>query len=311
MEASTQKGKSQNNGAKEKGENKRMDVNEIDWSRIWREGILFFAGEADKATSWDKIAPRWNDLQKKGDYGQKVLERIEIAPDWTVLDVGAGAGLLAIPLAKKCKHVTALDISSQMLKCLTQNAAQENVSNITCVNIPFEDTVIGKDIEKYDIVIASRSMGWERNLQKFLKNMDTAAKRRAYIIWPAGNRPFDIGLYKAIGRPYGETRMYIIIYNLLYQMGIRANIEIFQCHKTAMSYKNIDEAFTELRKRFERMGANRKLNPEEENKLRSYLQQTLKEISDGTVSFMDGKPELQAVIWWDKNIQQPPTNERN
>jgi SAM-dependent methyltransferase len=285
-----------------------MDFKEINWSNIWRDGILFFAGEADKATSWNNNAKRWNDIQHRDDYGQKVLEKIPIEPNWTVLDVGCGAGLLSIPLAKKCKHITSLDISCEMLQYLKINAEKEKVTNISCINKPFEKTIIGKDIDKHDIVVASRSMGWEQNLEQFLRSMDEAAKRRAYVIWGAGDRPFDIGMYKAIGRPYGETRFYIVIYNLLYQMGIRANIEMFECQPTSMSYNSIDEAFSELCKRFERMGIKRKLNKEEENKLKNYLEQTLTRTDDGTFKSIQNRPNLQALIWWDKSTPRYAMN---
>ncbi|XES76858.1 MAG: class I SAM-dependent methyltransferase [Candidatus Bathyarchaeia archaeon] len=276
------------------------DFNKIDWSTIWREGILFFAGEADKEESWNGIAPRWNQIQHKDDYGKKVLQRIKIKPSWTVLDVGCGAGLLAVPLAKKCKQVTGLDISSEMLKFLAQNAKKEKVHNITTTNKAFETVVIGKDIEQHDIVVASRSMGWERNLEKFLKNMDEAAKRRAYIIWGARERTFDIAMYNAIGRPYGETRMYIVIYNLLYQMGIRANIDMFDYKAKNMSHNSIEDAFTSFQKRFARRGNNEELTKEEEKKLKKFLTENLKKASDGTVRFVDKKPAREAVIWWEK-----------
>jgi len=41
--------------------------------------------------------------------------------------------------------------------------------------------------------------------------MDEAAKRYAYLTWGAQERTFDIAMYKAIGRLYGETRTYIIL----------------------------------------------------------------------------------------------------
>ncbi len=278
-----------------------MDLNQIDWSAIWREGIIFFAGHADKATSWDGAAARWNKTQTKDDYGKNVLKRIKVNPNWTVLDVGCGAGLLAVPLAKKCRRVTAWDISKEMLKFLKQNAEHENVSNITCRNGSFETAVIGEDLEKHDVVIASRSMGWEYKLERFLRGMDEAAKKRAYVIWGANERTFDIGMYQAIGRPYGETRTYIIIYNLLYQMGIRANIEIFECQSTAMSYKSVDDALLELSKRFERRNTHEELSLEEQKKLKKYLETTLKAAKDGTFRFEDNKPSRQAIIWWSKD----------
>ncbi len=94
-----------------------MDIDQIDWSEIWRNGKIFFAGNADKATSWDRAASRWNN-ENADDYRKKVIQRIKIKPNWTVLDVGCGPGLLAIPMAKKSKHLTALDVSSEMLKYL-------------------------------------------------------------------------------------------------------------------------------------------------------------------------------------------------
>ncbi len=276
-----------------------MDTNQIDWSAIWRDGIIFFAGHADKATSWDRAAARWN-KENADDYGKNVMKRIKVKPDWTVLDVGCGPGLLAIPMAKRCRHLTALDVSSEMLKYLKQNVEQENLYNITYINKAFETAIIGKDVEKHDIVVASRSMGWEQNLERFLRGMDDAAKKRVYVVWGAGDRPFDIGVYKAIGRPYGETRTYIIIYNLLYQMGIRANIEIFQTKPSAMAYRSVDEAVSEMSKRFERRNTNEQLTEEEKNKLKKYLKETLTESKDGTFSFSNKKPTLHALIWWDK-----------
>jgi len=50
------------------------------------------------------------------DYISKMLDRIEVEPNSTVLDIGCGPGTLTIPLAKKVGSVTGLDISAEMLK---------------------------------------------------------------------------------------------------------------------------------------------------------------------------------------------------
>jgi SAM-dependent methyltransferase len=278
-----------------------MSVNNTNWNAIWRDGIIFFAGKSDKAESWNRAASRWN-KEEATDYREKVMKRIKVKPDCTVLDVGCGPGLLAIPLAKRCNHLTALDISCEMLKYLKHNAEQEKVANITCINMPFENAFVGKDIEKHDIVIASRSMGWEYNLEKFLRNMHNAAEKRAYVIWGADDRPFDIGLYKAIGRSYGETRTYIVIYNLLYQMGIRANIEIFQTKANAITYKSVDEASSELIKRFERRNTGEQLKESEVERLNVYLKESLVKSENGVYRFGNNRPAKHALIWWDKKL---------
>ena len=144
-------------------------------------------------------------------------------------------------------------------------------------------------------------MGWENNLEQFLRVMNDAAKKRAYVVWGASDRYFDIGLYNAIGRLYGETRTYIVIYNLLYQMGIRANIEIFQTKQTAITYNSVDEAISELSKRFERRNTNEELSPEEKNELEKYLKKTLTKSKEGkNYRFNTKKPTLHALMWWDK-----------
>jgi len=52
-----------------------------------------------------------------------LIERL-LRPDDTLLDVGAGTGRFAIPLARQVRRVTALDQSAAMLDVLAQKAAQ-------------------------------------------------------------------------------------------------------------------------------------------------------------------------------------------
>ncbi|MCW4034772.1 MAG: class I SAM-dependent methyltransferase, partial [Candidatus Bathyarchaeota archaeon] len=262
-----------------------MDVNHIDWNGIWQKGATFMIGQANKAEVWNLNAEKWNKSQTESDFGTQVIKRLKMHPQWTALDVGAGTGLLALPMAKECKHVTALDASSEMLRFLAQNAKQQGLSNISCVNKLIEETNIGEDIEKHDIVIACRSMGLEQNVRAFLQKMDEAAKRYVYLVWGAQERTFDIALYNAIGRPYGETRTYIILYNLLYQMGIRANIEIFECQPKNMSYPSVEDAHMHLCSRFKRMKMNRELNPTEQRRLLNFLETNLKKTDDGMFTY--------------------------
>ena len=88
---------------------------------------------------WDKRADNFTkrinrvkdgEPRDKDDYISKMLDRIEVKPGWTVLDIGCGPGTLTIPLAQKTKSVTALDISSEMLKNLKANAEKIGLDNI-------------------------------------------------------------------------------------------------------------------------------------------------------------------------------------
>ena len=81
-----------------------MDINQIDWNEIWKKGAIFFGEHADKVTSWNRAAVTFNTNYAESDYGKRVIERLKLQSDWIVLDVCAGPGLLALPMAKMCKH---------------------------------------------------------------------------------------------------------------------------------------------------------------------------------------------------------------
>ena len=57
----------------------------------------------------------------------------EVTPATTLLDVGAGAGRFALPLALRCKHVTVVEPSLSMSETLRQLAAAAGIENITFV----------------------------------------------------------------------------------------------------------------------------------------------------------------------------------
>jgi SAM-dependent methyltransferase len=54
-------------------------------------------------------------------------------PDDTWLDIGAGAGRYALPLALRVREVVALDPSAGMLDALREQAAQHGISNVRAV----------------------------------------------------------------------------------------------------------------------------------------------------------------------------------
>ncbi|MGB4087665.1 methyltransferase domain-containing protein [Methanothrix sp.] len=51
-----------------------------------------------------------------------------------MLDVGAGPGTLAIPLARRVRRVTAIGPSRPMICCLERHLAEEKLSNVFIIN---------------------------------------------------------------------------------------------------------------------------------------------------------------------------------
>jgi ubiquinone/menaquinone biosynthesis C-methylase UbiE len=243
---------------------------------------------------WDERARGFHEWVKANDYAEQFLNRIKVDANSTVLDVGCGPGNLAIPLAKRVKSVTALDISKEMLDYVRKDADKEGLGNIKCVNKGWEDVVTGEDVEICDVAIASRSLVWF-DLKESLSKIDRVSRQRVYLTRPVTTnlRHLYEGAYKAIGREYKSGPDYIYVYNLLYQMGTYANVEIFES-KSRMCYPSLDKAVEDWRWKIG------KLKPDEEERLRAYLMEQLEE-RNGTFELKTQSKWKWALIWWEKS----------
>ena len=282
-----------------------MEFNQVDWNDMWKEAMRKASGAASwSASALERGTKRWdafprhfdNELEEEwtigNSYTNQFLQRIEVDSCSTVLDVGCGPGTLAIPLAKRVKSVIALDVSERVLRFVKRNAAKEGITNITCVHKSWEDIVIGKDIDKQDVVISSRSLGMF-DLKRELLKINQAAKERVYISRTAkGNDLFRRELYGTIGMGYHELPGYIYVYNMLYQMGIFANVDFIEC-ESKERYLDINKAIDIWRWRLGH------LSNEGEEKLRNYLSENLAEMQNGMLDTPNEKLRW-ALIWWKK-----------
>ena len=97
------------------GENE-VEINyKVDWNGLWNKSLQNLP-KKNNPESWDNIASKFNEWMEKDDYPEKLLNRIELDSNDSVLDIGCGNGVITIPLAQKAIKVTAMDISSKMLE---------------------------------------------------------------------------------------------------------------------------------------------------------------------------------------------------
>jgi SAM-dependent methyltransferase len=271
----------------------------INWNELWKlmrlNSPLRRTLEEDAGSLGDKYAEQCNESlmrSKSKERTEMQISKIELNPEYTVLDIGSGPGRLVIPIAKQVKTVTAIDPSRVMMAYLQENMKEDDVKNIVCINKRWENIELGVDIEPHDVVIAAHSLVM-LDIQEALAKINAAAKRYVYLFTAAG-RWQDEGLWKAIN---GEKQPpwwldYIYLCNILYDMEIYANVGIWDS-EFELQYDSLDDAVNKWKEMYDPQS-------EKERVLREYLAKMLvKDENDGKLYL---KRKLKsAMVWWRKN----------
>ena len=123
---------------------------------IWRAGRLL-QGEPEETTPLDRMdeAGRERFWEKGRGEVSRLTERLERQTGFTlegkrVLDFGCGVGRNAVPLAERCEHVYALDVSPKVLVEGARIAGEKGLANIDWMDAGELATLSGS----YDLVIS-------------------------------------------------------------------------------------------------------------------------------------------------------------
>ena len=134
----------------------------------------------DSTLFWDKTARKYaqSPIRDMDAYTYTLNRtRSYLKPSDKVLELGCGTGSTALLLAENVAHVTASDISGNMIKVGMEKAAEQNIANVSFV----QSDVLGGAIDKgpYDAVMAF-------NLIHLLEDPEAAVRRVAGLLKPGG-----------------------------------------------------------------------------------------------------------------------------
>ena len=273
----------------------------IDWNEIWNRELIDHwkvYGKRSGAGQWhSRSAARkyWERTQKKHRHRiDDIIRDLNVSPSSRILDIGAGPGIISIPLANKVSHITAVDPSPGMISVLDEKASELGISNIHSLQKYWEDVQPSKDLLlPYDIVIASLSLDM-LNIRQALEKMDRVCSKAVYLYWFAGEPSWETHTRKLMpllhGTSYSPFPKSDILFNVLYQMGIYPNISKTTYHYIE-KYESSKEALSHYRNYF------RVSTPEQEQVLNNYLTAILKQEDDGYTS---SSYATCLKIWWEK-----------
>jgi SAM-dependent methyltransferase len=154
---------------------------------------------------WTERTVAWYErANAASDYAPRVLAAIEplVTECRTALDVGAGFGALAMPLAHRMARVTALEPSPPMAAALRRAALREGVGNLVVIEAAWGAAAV----EPHDLVLCAHVGPLLRPGSSFLTEVSRVARRGVVLIHdaPGGDDKFFLGeLYPLLrSRPY-------------------------------------------------------------------------------------------------------------
>lgn len=237
------------------------------YAQLWERAIRGktntgnqYKDKPETARAYDRSVSIWSD-------GRQRAKALPFELSDTVLDIGSGPGVLAIPLAHRVKAVTVVEPSETMLELLQEHCTDENINNIEAINGNWED-VNTNSLPEHDYVIASYCLAMP-DIRTALKAMDEAARKKVFLYWFCGLASWEklmVDLYPVVhGKPFFPSPKSDILYGVLCQLGISAQVRHLKGTSFDRVFADTDAALADLRGRL-RLDTNKY-----DEKLRQYI----------------------------------------
>src|SRR2546430_8564393 len=155
---------------------------EIDWAERWKRIVedreTLASGHADTGY-WDRRSSSYaRSTQSRVDDFLKVLEPY-LSPRKTLIDVGAGAGRHATPLAERLEWLTAVEPSAGMRSHIPTR------DNMTVIASSWEDA----EAAPADLVICSHRRQWVTDPVPFINKLEWSARDHVFVMIRDGHLP--------------------------------------------------------------------------------------------------------------------------
>jgi SAM-dependent methyltransferase len=226
----------------------------------------------------------------RSDYATRVLGAIEpfLAGAGSVLDVGAGCGALALPLAERTARVTALEPAPAMAAALRTETTRRGLRRLTVLEAAWGEVAL----PPHDLVLCAHVGELTRPGAPFLRDAARWARRWVVVVRDReteSDKLFFRELYPALlGRPYRGGCDYREMLGDLANLGIHPEVAPVE-YRSDQPFADLDEAcdFYEVY-----LGVS---GPEVRGFLRSFLSTRLVPEPSGWVAPYSKRA---VVLWW-------------
>jgi SAM-dependent methyltransferase len=146
-----------------------------------------------------------------------------LRPDDVLLDVGGGAGRLALALAPHCREVVNVDASTAMLDACRRAAAAAGIQNVRTVAASWPQPDFSADV-----VVSFHVVFFVRDIVPFLEGLTAAARRRVVVglrVVPTPHRFAD--LFRLVyGEPMAPYPTFRELLPVLWDLGLVPEVRV-------------------------------------------------------------------------------------
>ena len=270
----------------------------LDWSARWRSMVEaretsgpgnFQAGGSRWEARAERFARLTRGLNASTDPFIQVLKEA-LGPADAVLDVGAGAGRYSLPIAPSVARLTAVEPSAGMRANLEEEAARRGITNVAVVATSWEDA----EVEPHDVAFVANVLYFVKDAVGFVEKVHEHANRACFILHRVEERASGLlPLWEQIwGHPRPPEPGALDLYNLLFSLGIRANLRLLP-RPAPVVFETGADVMREARQSLELAEADTSHDERIEEFLRGVVTKR-----DGRFQFPPG-PQM-AIISWEK-----------
>lgn len=264
-------------------------------SQHWGEMVRAEHAQSDSmlkeerpADSWSNFAQQFRADPRRTDDPLVNYLRQAITPGQVVLDVGAGGGRLALPLALDAEKVIAVEPSPSMCRVLREVADEFEVKNVEVIESDWLDAQVAKG----DVAICAHVLYVIQDIEAFVRKLGDQAGRVMVVVFQAAPQSQFYPLWDPVhGVPRLSLPSLPEFLDVLEELGIVPDVQVVHTERGS-GFESLEEAKEQIARRLYVL-------PEtaEMERLEALLPQVLEE-KDGGYSIKGAVPLEPRVVSW-------------